>query len=59
MGGHQISMAVGAELTRQRTCWGREWVDIRSVWPLVLNSQDDARSVGEDGCKSDQYGRWR
>jgi hypothetical protein len=58
MGGHQISMAVGAEFTRQRTSWGREWVDIRSVWPLLLNSQDDARPVGENGWKSDQYGRW-
>jgi hypothetical protein len=58
MGGNQISMAVGAEFTRQRTAWGQEWVDIRSVWLLVLNSQDDARSVGENGWTSDQYGRW-
>jgi hypothetical protein len=69
MGGHQISMAVGAEFTRRRTICGREWVEIRSVWPLVLNlrdnarplvlnSQDDGRSVGENGWKSDQYGRW-
>jgi hypothetical protein len=57
MGGHQISMTVGAEFTRQRTSWGQEWVDIRSVWPLVLNSQDDAQTVGENGWKSDQYGR--
>jgi hypothetical protein len=51
MGGNQISMAVGAQFTRQRTAWERDWVEIRSTWPLVLNSEDDARSVGEGGWK--------
>ena len=54
---YQINMAVGAEFTRQRTSCGREWVEIRSTWPWVLNSQDDARSVGENEWKSDQHGR--
>jgi hypothetical protein len=58
MGGHQISMAVGAEFTRQRTSWGQEWVEIRSVWLLVLNLQDNALPGGKNGWTSDQYGRW-
>jgi hypothetical protein len=58
MGGNQISMAVGAEFTRRRTICGREWVEIRSVWPLVLNLQADALPGGENGWTSDQYGRW-
>jgi hypothetical protein len=49
MGGNQISMAVGGEVARRRTSWGREWVEIRSTWPLVLNSQDDALPGGENG----------
>jgi hypothetical protein len=42
-------MAVGAEFTRRRTLCGREWVEISSIWPSVPNSQDDARTVGENG----------
>jgi len=57
MGGNQINMAIGAEFTRRRTVCGREWVEIRSTWPSVLTSQDDAPTVGENGWKSDQYGR--
>src|SRR6266567_923098 len=57
MGGNQINMAVGAQFTRRRTSCGREWVEIRSTWPSVLNSRDDARTVGENGWKSDQHGR--
>ena len=49
MGENQINMAVGAEFTKRRTSCGREWVEIRSTWPSVLNSQDDELSVGENG----------
>jgi hypothetical protein len=58
MGGNQVSMAVGAEFAKRRTVCEREWVEIRSVWPLVLNSQDNALPGGENGWKSDQYGCW-
>jgi hypothetical protein len=52
MGGNQISMAVGAEFAKRRTVCGREWVELRSTWPLVLNSQDDTQTVGENGWKT-------
>jgi hypothetical protein len=49
MGGNQINMAIGAEFTRGHTLYGRERVEIRSTWPVVLNSQDNALSVGQGG----------
>jgi len=58
MDGNQINKAVVAEFTEQRTNCRREWMEIRSTRPLVLNSQDNALAVGEDGWKSDQQGRW-
>ena len=54
MGGNQINAAVGAEFPRPRTSCRRESLEIRSTWPSVLNSQDDALSVGENGWESDQ-----
>ena len=58
MDGNQINEAVGAEFTGQRTACGREWMEIRSTTLLVLNSQDNAQPVGENGSGSDQQGRW-
>jgi len=58
MDGNQINKAIDAEFTAQRTSCGREGMDIRSTRWLVLNSQDDAQSVGENGWKSDQHVRW-
>jgi hypothetical protein len=58
MGGNQLSMTGGAEFRRRRTLCGGEWVEITSVWPLVLNLQDNALPGGENGWKSGQYGRW-
>ena len=49
MDADQINVTVGAEFTGRRTSCGREWMEIRSTRPLVLNSQDDAHSVGEKG----------
>ena len=45
----QMNMAVGLEFTTPRTNCGRERVEIKSTWPSVLNSQDDALPVGENG----------
>ena len=56
MGRNQINMAVGAKFTRRRTGCGYERVEMKSTWPSVLNSKDDARTVGENGWESDQHG---
>jgi hypothetical protein len=58
VGENEINMAIGAEFTRRHTVYGRGRVEIRSTWPVVLNSQDDALPGGKNGWKSDQYGRW-
>jgi len=53
MDGNQINKAIGVELRGRRTSCGREWMEIKSTTWWVLNSQDDAHPVGENGWKSD------
>jgi hypothetical protein len=54
MGGNQFNMTVDDEFETRRTVCGREGVEIKLIWPSVLNSQDDAPSVGENGWTSNQ-----
>ena len=49
MGGNEINMTVGDEFITRRTYCVQQWVETRSIWPLVLNLQDDARAVGGNG----------
>jgi len=49
MGENEINMGHGAQFTGRRTLCGQEWARMRSTWVTVLNLQDDALPVSENG----------